>query len=505
MKVLIIGSGMAGLTAAAYFAQHNHQVTVCEQYKDIGGVTATVASQGFHFDIGPLLIEKMEPGGEVTRILKELNISVNLVPGDRSIAFPDFRLERPTNYAGKDWREQALISLFPEEQKGIRRYYRFYEHMMALISAMRNRDMAGRLSPLSYLPLMMHQLAAKKYMSLTAAEMLSRLFKDERLRAVYSGILADFCVLPEEFLGAGLPWCNPETAFDKRIYANMKKALEYPGYSYIKNGTGHMVHAFAKMIRANGGVIMTNSTVTKILVREGAVAGALINGKDIIDADIILASGGAKEVFYELVGAQHLTKEYAARIERAIPMESVLMVHLGINVDPSEYQKDALCYYYGTYDITGSVKRCRDGIFNEADDGYLIYIPSAHSKDMAPPGQHAVTLYTIAPNVLKDGTWEDKGTYLADRLINKAVQHIPPLKDGIQVREVMTPVDFQMRTGMRHHGFGGMAPIMGQKNPAYTTPVKNLYFIGAQSESGGGVAGVMLGARDVSTRILKMQ
>ena len=43
---------------------------------------------------------------------------------------------------------------------------------------------------------------------------------------------------------------------------------------------------------------------------------------------------------------------------------------------------------------------------------------------------------------------------------------------------------------------------MGVPNPAHQTPVQGLWFVGAQSESGGGVAGVMLGARKVARRIL---
>jgi phytoene dehydrogenase-like protein len=55
---------------------------------------------------------------------------------------------------------------------------------------------------------------------------------------------------------------------------------------------------------------------------------------------------------------------------------------------------------------------------------------------------------------------------------------------------------------LEHHGFGGIAPIMGKQNPFHRTPVEGLWFIGAQSESGGGVAGVMVGARNASRRIL---
>jgi phytoene dehydrogenase-like protein len=73
------------------------------------------------------------------------------------------------------------------------------------------------------------------------------------------------------------------------------------------------------------------------------------------------------------------------------------------------------------------------------------------------------------------------------------------------VQRVLTPVEFKKRTHLAHHAFGGIAPVMGKQNPAHRTPIEGLWFIGAQSESGGGVAGAMIGARNVAKRILEEQ
>ncbi len=42
MKVCIIGSGLSGLTAAAYLVREGYHVDIYEQYSEIGGVTATI-------------------------------------------------------------------------------------------------------------------------------------------------------------------------------------------------------------------------------------------------------------------------------------------------------------------------------------------------------------------------------------------------------------------------------------------------------------------------------
>ncbi|MFX0177237.1 MAG: hypothetical protein ACFE85_13545, partial [Candidatus Hodarchaeota archaeon] len=55
------------------------------------------------------------------------------------------------------------------------------------------------------------------------------------------------------------------------------------------------------------------------------------------------------------------------------------------------------------------------------------------------------------------------------------------------------------------HSFGGLAPVMNQQSPPHQTPINRFWYIGAYSESGGGVAGVAIGARTAVKNILKKQ
>ena len=56
-RAIIVGSGMAGLTAAAYLARHGCEVEIFEQADEIGGVTWTLHRDGFSWDLGPLMVE----------------------------------------------------------------------------------------------------------------------------------------------------------------------------------------------------------------------------------------------------------------------------------------------------------------------------------------------------------------------------------------------------------------------------------------------------------------
>jgi phytoene dehydrogenase-like protein len=104
---------------------------------------------------------------------------------------------------------------------------------------------------------------------------------------------------------------------------------------------------------------------------------------------------------------------------------------------------------------------------------------------MAPPGHHAVTIYTVAPNVIQ-------GT---DHLVARAEKHVPGLAAATRTRVIVTPADFRCRVRQHHHSFGGIAPVRDRPNPSTRTPIRNLWFAGSQSEGGGGVLGVMKGAR----------
>jgi len=56
---------------------------------------------------------------------------------------------------------------------------------------------------------------------------------------------------------------------------------------------------------------------------------------------------------------------------------------------------------------------------------------------------------------------------------------------------------------MEKSSFGGVVPIWNQKNPSHVTPVKQLFFVGQQSENAGGVGAVILGAKSAYEKAMK--
>ncbi len=68
-------------------------------------------------------------------------------------------------------------------------------------------------------------------------------FTSEKLRAVYTGILADLMVTPSEFPALGVPLFNLESAFDARNPQGGERPGPRSVYRYIRNGCRNLVRA----------------------------------------------------------------------------------------------------------------------------------------------------------------------------------------------------------------------------------------------------------------------
>jgi phytoene dehydrogenase-like protein len=505
MRVSIIGSGMAGLTAGAYLAKAGHAVTVFEQFAAPGGVTATVRQKGFGWDLGPLLLEGFGPGDKGRLILEELGVSdkVKAVQADRGLALGGLSLWKPKEYAGPHWRRERLKVHFPGEREALDHYYRFYDRMLQLLGLGRQAETAQGLEALWIkLRMLLAFQGVKGMADWNSAQLMDHYFESPALKTIFLGIVADFVTAPSEFPALGVPSLHLETAFDQRIPTFPGTRSAQTAYMYLVGGCQTMVDAVLRVILQNGGKLRTRTAVRKIAIKDGRATGVILANGRFEASDLVLASGGMREVFFGLVGRERLPAELVAQIEHNRLMESVLMVHLGIDFDPTPYQPAALCYYYNTEDLETAVRRLRSGDYHEGKEGFLIYVPSMHSPSLAPPGRHAVTIYTVAPDTLAKGSWRSRREELADKLVAEAERRVPGLRKHTKTRLVLTPEDFRSRTHQDHHSFGGVPPVIGNKPPAHQTPIEGLWFIGAQSESAGGVLNVMVGAQKVARRIL---
>jgi len=519
MKFIIIGSGLAGLTTGAYLAQTGHEVHVFEQFHKMGGVTATIHHDGYAWDIGPILLGGFGPKGECTRALRELGLydQLELIHGDRGLITPDFAFWPPAANPKSDnasipppdlyWRKKELQRLFPNETKALDRYYEVYLRVLKLTYlSNKMKEQKGFKRLMTKLNLLFLALPIKYMMNWNATQFLDHFFTEDKIKGLFAGILADFVMKPSQCPGIGIPLVNEETAFDMRIPLEPELNAYQHAFYYIKDGSEQLVNLLAKSIQNHGGQIHVSSNVTRfILSSEGNAKGIQLASGETHKADGIISAITASPTFTLLLPPSVLPDKFLQKVHNLNYMESVFMIHIGIDFDPTPFQPIALAYYYRTYDIERAVHQVTNGVYHEGEDGFLIYIPSLHSPAMAPSGKHAVTIYTVAPNVVKEESkgWASHREYYADKLIQIAEEYIPGLRDHAQTRIIMTPEDFKARIAVDHHSFGGTAPIIGGESIPYITPIPNLWYVGCQSESLGGVENQMKGGREVATLIEK--
>ena len=77
--VIVIGGGIAGLTAAALLAHDGIGVTLLESHHQLGGCAGTFRRGPYTFDVGATQVAGLEPGGSHARLFEHLNINVTLI------------------------------------------------------------------------------------------------------------------------------------------------------------------------------------------------------------------------------------------------------------------------------------------------------------------------------------------------------------------------------------------------------------------------------------------
>ena len=499
MKIIIIGAGISSLTLAVRLVKDNHEVTIIDKNSKPGGLMALYQENGYSFEQGPLLIGDMNPGEQMYELLKSIGVTLPTQRCDRGLVLKDYAFIKPDEYQGKDWRKNLAKKYFPEDAKGIDEYYRFYEALMKIRYLSLQKP-----SVLNRLKTALTFLSIRKYRNMSCEEFTNKLFKNPDLRAVYTGILADFCVDPSEINCFSIPFTNAETAFDDRIDIYDRHGKQYyPAFNYVTGGVQRIPEALAEYIERNGGTFMFNRTVRKINIEGHTARSVTLENGETIRADIIVSAGGAHEVFYKLIGKEYLDEDYIRILENFRKMEAVFMLHLGVDYDPLQYQKQALVYYYGTSDLKGATYRLRNGIYHDGKDGFLIFIDSYHAREFAPEGRYSLTIYTVAPNDLKEGSWEENKEEYADHLIALAEKYLPDLSRHITFRRIITADYYKEYTNTDFFSFGGLVPVDGQINPPHRTPIENFYFLGSQSQSNGGITPTSSGGEKVYELIKK--
>ena len=139
--VIVIGSGMGGLTSAALMSRAGLRTLVLEHHFAPGGNTQCFRRKKmFDFDVGLHYIGDCEPGGLFPVVMGQLGLAdkVEFLPMDQdgfdTLIYPDLRFRVP---AGWENYESRLKETFPEEARAIERFVAFMKALAGVPTAVR--------------------------------------------------------------------------------------------------------------------------------------------------------------------------------------------------------------------------------------------------------------------------------------------------------------------------------------------------------------------------------
>jgi phytoene dehydrogenase-like protein len=291
----------------------------------------------------------------------------------------------------------------------------------------------------------------------------------------------------------------------------------FRSWGLSRGGTGAISNAIAEAAREAGVEIRTDTAVSRILVKEGAAAGVVLENGDYFTANVVSSSLDPHQTFLKLVGTEHLPAEFVDDVRRYKFRGSSGKVNMALDALPDfTCLPGAGSHLRGAISISPSVEYM-ERAYDDAKYGrfsrrpYIdIVIPSLTDPSVAPPGKHVMSCFVqYAPYHLKDTTWDEQREAFGDHVVNTIAEYAPNLKDIILHRQVVTPLDLEREWGLTEGNiFQGeltleqlffLRPAPGWAQ--YKTPVRNLYMCGSATHPGGGIMGAP--GRNAAQRILK--
>jgi phytoene desaturase len=484
-KVIIIGSGFAGLSAASFMAKAGWQVTVLEKHEQPGGRARKLQLEGFTFDMGPSwywmpdVFERYFScfNKKVTDYyqLKRLSPSYRVYWKNEFIDVPD-KLEDLKNVfesieqGSSNKLQQFLNEAAYKYKVGIQKLVfkpgqsvtEFFD--MAIIKGVFKLDIFNSM-----------KAHVGKY------------FKDERLRQ-----LVEFPVL---FLGA-LPENTPA------LYSLMNYADMVGGTWYPSGGMYSIVEAMYELAKELGVTFCLGENVTEIKVEKG-IATKVITENNEWEADVVI--GGADYHFIESRLLPVAFRSYAETYwEKREMAPSCLLYYIGLNKKLTGIKHHSLFFDVSfeahAKEIYTTKRWPREPLF-------YVSATSVTDNNVAPEGCENLFLLIPVATGLTNDTEELRATYLEKILLRMEAHLKQKIREHIIVKKSFALSDFVHEYNAYKGNAYGLANTLMQtailKPACRSKKVNNLFYTGQLTVPGPGVPPSLISGEVVAKEVLK--
>lgn len=486
-RVVVIGSGFAGLSSAAHLAKAGYKVTILEKNSQAGGRARTFQDAGFLFDMGPSwywMPDVFE--GFFSSFGKKVSDYYDLKRLDPSYAVwfgPDDRMQVPANM-------EALEAMFEQYEPGsavkLRQFlkeakYKYEVGMQDFV-----RKTSDSVMEFADMRVLKSMFRIQLFTSMSAH--VRSLFKNEKLLE-----LLEFPVL---FLGA-TPQKTP-ALYSLMNYADMALGTWYP-----MGGMHKIVEGMVSVATELGASIELNAEVDSIQIEKGRAQSVRTKDGRVFEADAVVGAADYHHVETQLLQPEHRNYTDAYWEQRTMAPSS-LLYYVGVNKRLKNllhhnlfFDEDFNKHAHEIYESPNWPERPL----------FYVSAPSVTDPAVAPEGcENLFLLIPVAPG-LKD-TPEIREKYyhlIMDRLEALTGQKI---REHVVYHRSYAHADFISD----YHAFKGNA--YGLANTLFQTAflkpkmrnrkVKNLFYAGQLTVPGPGVPPALISGEVVATEIERL-
>ncbi|MEU6819783.1 phytoene desaturase [Streptomyces atriruber] len=479
--VVIVGAGLAGLSAALHLLGSGRAVTVVERADHPGGRAGLLERAGYRMDTGPtvltmpeLLDDAFAAVGETLRDRLDL---VALHPAYRARFADGSSLDVHTSAEAME----AEIERFAGARQAVG-YRRLRAWLTRLYQLQMRRFIDANFdSPLQLLTPDLARLAALGGFGRLDARIAS-FISDERLRRVFSF----------QALYAGVPPARALAAYAVIAYMDTVAGVHFP------RGGMHAVPRAMAAAAADAGADVRYGHTVRRLERSGSRITAVVTDQGRIPCDAVVLTPDLP-VAYELLGRTP---------RRPSPLRhspSAVVLHLG-----SDRTWPQLAHH--TISFGSAWKRTFDELTRTgnlmSDPSLLITRPTATDPGLAPPGRHLHYVLAPCPNTdigpaARD--WTDLAPRYRDSLLAELEQRgLTGIGAAIEEECLVTPADWTA------HGHAAGTPFSAAHTFPQTGPFRprnlvrgtdNAVLAGCGTTPGVGVPTVLISGKLAAARI----